>query len=301
MPHRKRAKKRPVCKFPRTAKGKFKKWTSAIKKKNRNCRLNKKWKAAGKKTRRVGKKQVRKYLKAKRRVSKPSLKTYTRSACRTAAQKTIAVIRNKDYSSVAAVKRDVTRMLGKNSKFAMRGRERKKSSKKKARKLPRYGPLRSGYRFPIARKVGPLRSGYRFPRAQSLAAARGMPGLVPIEEDYSGMPTLTPLNTEPVGSVIQSGYTPQELRMAARYPYVPIKQSGLTPQQLRAEARARQRRLRPERNEQRLADQIGDFFRSFTNAPGDEPLYVSPVKPKRPGLRSGGPVLESTTMASSTY
>ena len=178
MPHRKRTKKRPVCKVPRTANGKFKKWTGAVKRKNKNCRVKAAWKTKAAKTRRLH--RVKKHLKAKRRVSKPIAKTYTRGACRTAAQKTIAVIRKKKYASVAAVKRDVTRMLGKNSKFA-RGRvarSRKgvsKKSRKGKKKGRKYAKKRPYKRIPY----GTLIQSGLMPQQLRLNAARGVPDAIP--------------------------------------------------------------------------------------------------------------------------
>ncbi len=305
MPHRKRTKrKRPVCKFPRKLNGEFKKWSKAVKRKNRNCR-----KAKAK----VTKKQVRRHLKAKRRVSRPIVKTYSRGSCRSAAQTQVNAIRKKKYSSVAAVKRDVTRKFGRNSKFAMKAKgESKKKMRRKAKSSPKYGPLRGGYRFPRMMKAGPFRSGYRFGGGGiSKMAARGMPGLVPVEEDYSGMPSLTSIIPAiSSGSIIQSGLTPQQLRARAMMPPGVVTGTVIGPssqQRLRAEALRKEReKSGREKYERRLGEELADFFSSYSSAAeaaGDEPLYVSPYKPKAPRRsdRLRIPALESTTMASSTY
>jgi hypothetical protein len=174
MPHikRKRTSQGKVCKAPHRKNGQFAKWRPGIQKSRGVCRKKPK--------KRVCKKTVQKHLKAKRKVSKPAKKTYTRSACRTAAQKTIAVIRKKKYASVTAVKRDVTRMLGKNSKFAMKGKGgavKKTKKKRTATKRIPYGKI--------------IQSGLT---PQQLRAK------------MMGIPT---------GSIIQSGMTPQQLRLNA--------------------------------------------------------------------------------------
>lgn len=300
MPHRKKTKrKRPICKFPRKTNGEFKKWTKSVKRKNRNCRKRK-----------LTKKHVRRHLKAKRRVSRPIVKTYSRGSCRSAAQTQVNTIRKKKYASIAAVKRDVTRKFGRNSKFAMKSKgEVKKKSRRKSKSSPKYGPLRGGYRFPRVMKAGPFRSGYRFGGSSaSKMSARGMPALVPVVEDYSDMPSLTPIIPSiSTGSIIQSGLTPQQLRAQVMMPPGVPMGTVIGPssqQRLRAEA-LRKERAR-ERRDRSLGEQLADFLSGFSSTgggPGDEPLYVSPFKPKGPrrSLRINPPVLESTTEATSTY